>query len=140
MARHNGIIAKSAAHDALVRLVELGGRATLKQLKQTYTVGANFHQIVVAKLTAYDYADFNGDSFKVTEKGKKYVAEFWEQKDGKVEQTTEGKVALPRMPTPFKPLSTAPPAAPYRPGAFEYREIPSLMGDTRKLPSGEIIK
>lgn len=54
---------------------------------------------------------------------------------------SECQVAGPRYCPDHKPLNTASTRMPLtREGALDYRSVPSLMGDVRKLPNGEIVK
>jgi hypothetical protein len=49
-------------------------------------------------------------------------------------------MVLPRVPKPFTPVRMSCGPVPYRAGSDDYRSIPSLMGVTRKLPSGEVVE
>lgn len=53
-----------------------------------------------------------------------------------------GSVVPSRIAKPFKPLDVARirAAAPLRPGANDHLKIPSLMGNVRKLPNGEVLE
>ncbi|GGX53115.1 hypothetical protein [Undibacterium squillarum] len=72
-----------------------------------------------------------------TDKAKAYALKF-----GKVQQPKKeryvGQVAAPRAVRPFKPLDVAKlrAPAPVRPGALDYRSIPSRMGSECRLPGG----
>ncbi|MDY7537663.1 hypothetical protein RGU72_05270 [Undibacterium sp. 5I1] len=144
MSRHTGPRAGSAACKVICRLVDLGGTAKISVLMEV--VGAEYSRVITFKekianvLDGFSFAELHGDSLTATLKGKEYAADI----DGTylpLPQKYVGQIAPPRLPSPQKPLDLARLFTPtlVRDGAFDHQQIPSLMGGTRKLPSGKVV-
>lgn len=125
----------SGAYVLLEKLVYLGGRALRKEFAQAG------NRALRNKLQALDMRNFvreEGDMLIATAEGKKEVG------DRDARKMAVVKPALPVVVAPARvriqrPLRANRGVAPYRPGAEDYRCIPSLMGAVRKLPSGEVV-
>lgn len=132
----------TAAHRAIVQLVNLGGRATVAQLmsciRNEYASHSKFNSQVTVRLTNYGYADYDGQHFQVTGQGRNYVDDY--HRTMCTQPKYVGKIAPPRTAAAFRPLQLNQGAAPFLAGSDEYRAIPSLMGDVRRLPSGEVVE
>lgn len=132
----------SAAHRAVVRLVGLGGKANITQLMQClsleYSSRKKFSIYVTSRLTHYGFAEFDGNDFSVTVAGRSYVADY--EAASLTSPTYIGKIVPPRTPKEFSPMRAMYGAPPIRPGSDDHKQIPSLMGNVRKLPSGEVIE
>lgn len=126
----NKIQKNSAAHKALVKLVDLGGSALREQL-----IGTVRATRITSALLALDIEQVGG-RFKVTANGKSVAAEY----AGESLVVILPKVATSSTARPKLPFQTTFGAAPYREGSQDHRLIPSLIGVTRKLPSGEVVE
>jgi len=137
--------AGSSAHIAICHIVHLGGTATFQQISPNLTPShqarANFDSVVIRPLMDFGFITRDGRyTLKATEKGKEYAGRFLcNSLPRHVEYV--GAIAPSRTFNPRRELDVAKrrAVAPYRPGSDEYRNIPSLMGAQRKLPSGEVI-
>ena len=137
--------AASSAHIAICHIVHLGGTATFQQIAPNLTpshqVRGHFNSVVVRPLMDFGFITRDGRyAFKATEKGKEYAGRYLcDSLPRHVEYV--GTLAPSRTFNPRRELNVAKhrAVAPYRPGSDEHRHIPSLMGATRKLPSGEVI-
>jgi hypothetical protein len=145
MTSHSYPRAESAAHKAMCRLVELGGKAKMAQL--IYVLGAEFRSIsrfdlqVTNQLLKYSLATVHGDTLTATAKGKEFVGAF-NNRHLPIAAPYVGNIAAPRAAQPMRPLNIAKhfPQLVVREGAFDHRNIPSLMGGKRVLPSGEVVE
>ncbi|MFZ6724690.1 hypothetical protein ACO0K2_04275 [Undibacterium sp. MH2W] len=146
MAKNYGPRQGSAAHIAICRIVELGGQATFSQimahLKPEQQPIKAFRSQVVIPLQDLCYVHIIGGlSFKATSMGKEYAAHYISHLLP-APKPYVGTVALGRNYKPTRELNLAKhrAVAPFRPGSDDHLRIPSLMGSTRKLPSGEVIE
>ncbi|MBC3931992.1 hypothetical protein [Undibacterium curvum] len=133
----------SAAHTALLRLVELGGTALLNELKvplsPRYRVDHIFRSAVVSTLVDAGLARMEDRyRLKATHAGKNYAGEFLSAPVAEkyVPQIVPGRALRERRDLDIAKYRSA---APIRPGSDDHKNIPSLMGVTRKLPSGEVL-
>ncbi len=126
----------STAFYVLKRLVDLGGVAIRAQLSPGFKAVVFYNGLEA--LRCRFLIEENGTAIRATAAGKAQVAEFEPLEPAVVSAPLQ--MVLPRVPKPFKPLSMSCGPVPYRPGADEYRSIPSLMGATRRLPSGEVVE
>ncbi|WP_428718564.1 hypothetical protein [Undibacterium curvum] len=133
----------SAAHTALLRLVELGGTALLNELKvplsPRYRVDHIFRSAVVSALVDAGFARMEDRyRLKATHAGENYAGEFLSAPVAKkyVPQIVPGRALREHRELDISKYRSA---APIRPGSDEYKNIPSLMGGARKLPSGEVV-
>lgn len=129
------LLFNSPGHQVLQRLAELGGRADKAALislfyglparQRTYLTRA------LDGLTIRQMASVNGDSVRILALGEGYLK--------KVAHRIKPKVNLvpPRTAPTFKPLAADAMTAgrPMRPGADDYRGIPSLMAGRRVVRS-----
>lgn len=145
MSRHNVPRPDSAAHKVMCRLVDLGGKATIRQLMPV--LGAEFHSIVrfnnqvTDQMIRFSLATVVDDVFVATTKCKELVAEHESRFLPPVKKYV-GKIAAPRVAGPVRPLNIAklyPPTV-VREGAFDHQKIPSMMGGKRILPGGEVVE
>jgi hypothetical protein len=125
---------ESAAHRVLKKLVDLGGTGLRVQLCDV--VQATRLSAALLALESRFLIDSSGDRFKVTAKGKTQAAEY----DADYFVTPLPVVARASTTRPALPYQTTFGAAPYREGSQDHRLIPSLIGDTRTLPGGEVVK
>ncbi|WP_428719125.1 hypothetical protein [Undibacterium curvum] len=137
------IRADSAAHTAIVRLVELGGTALLKELQAVlsprYRMDHIFRSAVVCALVDAGLARMEGRyRLQATCAGKNYAGEFLSapEVENYVPQIVPGRALREHRELDISKYRSA---APIRPGSDEYKNIPSLMGGARKLPSGEVV-
>lgn len=120
----------------LVKLVDLGGTAIRSQFAEKNPANLNSK---ISSLENHCLIQVNGDRLIVTKSGKTLVAERqWAFAPAKPKFV--GEIAQPRTPAVTRTLKITMGAAPYRPGMNDHLSIPSLMGTTRKLPSGEIVE
>jgi hypothetical protein len=133
----------SAAHVVLLKIVDLGGKAVPYQLLGVLSVGyrkqSMFQEHVVDVLVSRGFVTQNFGVLMATSAGKEYAGQFYERPVG-LGKKYVGKVAAPRVPPAFRPLSPRHRQAAYREGAFAHREIPSLIGSHRVLPGGEVME
>lgn len=135
----------SPAHQVICRLVDLGGTASLQRLIDVLAPENQRVNIVQNKiikpLLGKGYAMLlDSKTLKATDIGKDYAGQFLGKSLPRVE-TWVGATAQARSPRPFKPLdlqklNSSRPVV-YREGAFDYKEIPSMMGGARVL-NGEV--
>lgn len=136
---------KSNAHLVICRLVHLGGTAKLSQLIGVlgveYKRPAKLQATVIDVLLDYGYVTRDRDVLIATQAGKDYAGATYDWPLPVAEKYV-GLPAAPRVRTSngVLNLNKIHPKAVYREGAFEHRNIPSLMGNTRKLPSGEVVE
>jgi hypothetical protein len=136
---------ESAAHKAMCRLVDLGGKATMSQLMSVlgaeFRSTARFDLQVTNLLLKYALATVHGDTLTATAKGKEFVGAFNSRYLPKSAPYV-GKIAAPRTAPIKRDLNTAKhfPQLVVREGAFDHRTIPSLMGGKRVLPGGEVVE
>lgn len=140
MVKCSPIRSDSAAHIAILRLVELGGTALLKELQAVmtprYRTDHIFRSGVVNVLVDAGLARMH-DRYRLeaTSAGKNYAGEFLAAPpvEKYVPQIVPGRQPGPRRELN---LSRHRAAAPFRVGAEEYRDIPSLMGGQRVAYKG----
>lgn len=129
---------ESAAYAVLKSLVDLGGVAPRATLSTGIRAAVFYH--VMESLTSRFLVEVihqqGGDVVKATVAGKEQVFEY----EYMPMVSAPLQMVLPRVPKPFTPLRMSLGAAPYRPGSDEHKQIPSLMGAIRRLPSGEVIE
>ncbi|MFZ3001409.1 MAG: hypothetical protein WA071_13860 [Undibacterium umbellatum] len=165
-ARRTGPRPGSAAHRAICRLVELGGRTKLCRLLDVIPV--EYHTVhmleryVLIPLAEYAFLIEEGEFVRATPKGKEYAGQHLVTHlpvaQEYVGQIVPGRVQVNR------PLNLAKhrAVAPFRPGSDDYKKIPSLFTAevvetaevnehgaiietvkvgrvVRKLPNGEVV-
>lgn len=130
-ARRSGPRPGSAAHRAICRLVELGGRTKLCRLLDVIPV--EYHTVhmleryVLIPLAEYAFLIEEGEFVRATPKGKEYAGQHLVTHlpvaQEYVGQIVPGRVQVNR------PLNLAKhrAVAPFRPGADDYKKIPSLF-------------
>lgn len=137
--------ANSAAHKVICRLVDLGGSATASKLMGVLSAEfhsyARFQTRVAEVLEQCRFVVVAKDKFTATQAGKDYVANILER-DLPVAAKYVGQIVPPRPAPVQQPLNLSKHMAglPMREGAFDYRQIPSLMAGRRILPGGGIIE
>lgn len=134
----------SPAHQVICHLVDLGGTASLQRLIDVLAPENQRINIVQNKiikpLLGKGYAMLvDSKTLRATDIGKDYAGQFLGKSLPRVE-TWVGAVAQARAPRPFKPLdlqklNSSRPVV-YREGAFDYKEIPSMMGGSRVYQKG----
>lgn len=136
---------KSNAHLVICRLVDLGGTAKLCSLIEVLSPENRrpykIQNTVIDILVGLRFIVCERDVVKATAAGKNYAG-------GQLSRPIPtgakyvGKVATPRTAPDQKPLNLARFASPavYREGAFDHLKIPSLMGNQRVLPNGEVVE
>lgn len=143
MARHIGPRAGSAPYKVIFRIVDLGGIATkdalMHLLGDECQSDAHFNIKVTEVLERYGFVTVSRKGLKLTPLGKAYVAQF--EVIPLVEKYV-GKIVPPRAAPVRTVLNTKKYGLviPMREGAFDYRNIPSLMGGKRILPNGEVVE
>jgi hypothetical protein len=134
----------SAQHKLMVRLIELGGTARAADLmcvlSAEYRRVNDFHERICVRLGLLGFVAVTGDKFVALRAGKEYVAKH-SLTMLPVPKKYVGQIAAPRTPQPARraKISNTVGAMPIREGAFDYRNIPSLMGGSRVLPNGEVV-
>lgn len=119
----------SVAHTALEILCGMGGQATVEVLRAAilsqFGSSGRFKQLVESPLLRRQYIRTIGTALAVTETGRAWL------------RGLESAVAE-RVPTmkPLRQLQTGP----IRPGAMDFRDIPSLMGGVRVPYHGKAIE
>jgi plasmid stabilization system protein ParE len=134
----------SAQHKLMTRLIELGGVAQASQL--VAALSAEHQRVsefarIGQTLELLGFIDIQGSTYRALRCGKEYVSKYNPSAFPKPGPYV-GQVAPSRTPLSAvraKPSSTVG-AMPIREGAFDYRNIPSLMGSSRKLPNGEVVE
>lgn len=145
MSRHAGPRPESAAHKVMCRLVDLGGKATTPQLLAV--LGAEYHSVVrfnsqvTDQVILYSLATVVDGHFTATLKGKNMVA-LHAGRHLPPAAKYVGKVATARVAPKERPLNVGKhfTQSIIRDGALDYRSIPSLMGNQRVLPNGEVVE
>lgn len=134
----------SAAHIAIIRVVQLGGTAKfchiIERLRPEHQTLNAFRVHVIAALQSFGLAETIGDQLRATSKGKEYAGRFLSEVLP-VAQPYVGQIVPARsvVSTATLDVNRLRHTRPIRPGADDHLQIPSLMGNTRKLPSGEVI-
>lgn len=135
----------SAAHRALCRLVELGGKAASRQLiavmSPEFRSLVRFQQKVTERLEMAGLAVVKDAQFAVTPAGRDFVARTSTNDVAPAEKYV-GQVAQPRVYGADRPplaLAKHMGAMPYRVGSQDHLAIPSLMGEKRILPGGQVV-
>ncbi|MFZ6767493.1 hypothetical protein ACO0LM_10440 [Undibacterium sp. Di26W] len=139
--RRSGPRTGSAAHRAICRLVELGGRAKISQLLDVIPV--EYHRAhtlenhVLMPLAEFALVLEVGDYLQATPKGKEYAGQHLVT-HLPVGQKYVGQIVPGRVPSVPRPLNVAKhrAGAPSRPGSEDWRDIPSLMGGQRIAHKG----
>lgn len=124
----------SGAFRRLQDIINSSGATRLKDLKDD---GMRVYQIEV--LLDYGYIMGMGGRVTVTQAGRDYVQEVLRDR-GELAEVVAAQVKDEQVSRPYASIRSTVGARPYRPGADDYRNIPSLMGETRRLPSGEVIE
>jgi hypothetical protein len=133
----NRIQKDSAAHVLLKKLVDLGGVAQLEQF--TDLIPANRFRAALLALEVRFLVEVNGYGVKATALGKAQVA-LYEPLELIAVFNKPLQIVPSRVPKEFTALRMNFGAAPFRAGSEDHKLIPSLMGNTRKLPSGEVVE
>lgn len=127
MAKHELPRRGSRPANGLSALLSLGGRASISAL---YRVAGKsitrtaFDVIVIEQLVFYGLIEkLNDTEVHLTEAGRVYLGV------AKPAEVYIGKLPEPRIGNGFKPLR-ARSAMVFRPGAFDYRSAPSVVGGT----------
>lgn len=127
---------KSNAHLVICRLVHLGGTAKLSQLIGVlgveYKRPAKLQATVIDVLLDYGYVTRDRDVLSATQAGKDYAGATYDWPLPVAEKYV-GIPAAPRAQPIPKPLDLEKmyAQAVYREGAFDHRNIPSMMGGQR---------
>lgn len=143
--RRSGPRIGSAAHRAMCLLVDLGGRAKIGRLLDVIPVEYHpthmLERCVIGPLAEYSLILEEGEYLSATPKGKDYAGQHLVM-HLPVTQKYVGQIVPGRVPVKPRPLNLAKhrATAPFRPGSDDHLKIPSLMGNTRKLPSGEVVE
>lgn len=119
----------SGAYQRLKMLIDVGGASALP----IKTDPMRAYQIEV--LLDYGYVACCNRIATVTAAGYDYVAVTELQP---LEEVV-AQVKAEQINRPYQSIRSTSNARPYRPGADDHLSIPSLMGDVRRLPSGEVI-
>ena len=124
-------------------IVDLGGCASRTQIAAA--VGNTNLAAAYSNLEsrAYVVIENHIGDLRSTAKGTRVVRDY----EAALTDLYADETAVPppvvqsRVAKPFAPLNIGRLVAPasFRDGAYDQLQIPSLMGDTRKLPSGEIV-
>lgn len=136
---------KSNAHLVICRLVDLGGTAKLSSLVEVLNPENRrpykIQNTVIDILVGLGYIVCERDVVRATAAGKEYAGGALSHPIPACAKYV-GKVATPRTAPVEKPLNLARyySTAVYREGAFDHRNIPSLMGSQRVLPNGEVVE
>jgi len=138
MSKISGPRSDSSAYWALARLYALGGKATVPQLISCVRDGTRnrkrFGQQVEQPLLVHKFMTIKGDAVAITALGRKFVEAC--DKLAKAEAAVQVPVEV-KPPKPALNLSKHFAGGPRRDGAMDYRDIPSLMGETRVPFRGE---
>ena len=128
----------SNAYAVLRNLVSLGGKANRESLLKGIGPRDFYHAMesLRSRFLVEMISEDGLELFKATPAGKGQVAEY--EYAPVAEKPLQ--MVLPRVAKPFTPLRMSCGAVPYRPGSDDHRQIPSLMGSIRNLPSGEVIE
>lgn len=136
---------KSNAHVVICRLVDLGGAAKLSTLievlnpenRRPYKI----QQTVIDVLLRHGFITCDRDVVKATAAGKEYAGGELDHPIPAYAKYVGTAAAVRDVPkTAPLNLSKLYPQAVYREGAFDHRNIPSLMGGQRILPGGEVVE
>lgn len=124
----------SAVRNALLVLSELGGSGTLAiwyKASGVKVTQQQFSDRIVSQLTFHGLVKA-GVGYALTSAGYSLLGE----REPNLKVETKCSMALPRTAHPFRPLQCrSATATVYRDGAFDYRNLPSLMGGKR-VPYG----
>jgi hypothetical protein len=129
------------ANVAMCYLVEQGGSATIAALRTLLKMDGlppRALRGVIHILENYGYITQAGPSVRATDAGKLYVARHSAPAPVAIIEKYVGIVAGIREIPAMRPLNVAKhfAAPPFRDGALDFRDIPSLMGGKRIKPSG----
>lgn len=133
----------SLTFKVLQAIVDLGGHATRTQIAEA--VGSTNLSAAYSVLESrfYIVVENHIGDLRSTTKGERVVRD---REDALIdpyrdESAVPAPIVQSRTAKPFKPLDVSRYVMPVsqREGAYDQLQIPSLMGDTRKLPSGEIV-
>lgn len=122
----------------VVRMEELRELPSVKKMGDRVKLG-----VAIRSLSQLGYVIRGvGDDVEATRQGKRVCADMAAQDLNGQSSRYVGELAAPRVVFARSPevlkLSTRP--GPIRPGADDWRAIPSRMGDTLRLPTGEVIQ
>lgn len=131
MTHHRGPKSGTSARRAIDRLYALGGTAKQSELAIAVEISFRstnrFLELVIEPLTRFSLIKIDGDEVSLTKTGREFMCPPL--------KTLAKNIAPPAKKEPLeaKPLDMRKYLAqmPGRSGAFEYRDIPSLMGGTR---------
>lgn len=121
----------SSPYLALNALNNMGGEASIQAIMKVRNWKGRvrpFHDEIMSRLTRCLLVDVMGETCVITSAGRKYLGIKVEEENGFV-----GEPAGPRLVTSKRELDRAKhfPPRPLRPGADDYRSIPSVMGGQR---------
>lgn len=136
--------AGSPAHIAICYAVRMGGTARFSEivqlLKPEHQSVFAFRQYVIQALLDLAYVTVGDNFLKATAAGKEYagkhVGDLLPRSQKYVGQIVPARSVVSTAALDVNRLRHT---RPIRPGADDHLQIPSLMGNTRKLPSGEVI-
>lgn len=127
MSSYKGPRIGSLAHHVLLELLKHGGACNESVLFRTLGGGRarkDFDENVIGSLVRQGLAATNGEGIGLTPRGRLFIDPPSQDTDAPV------PVVLGRYVAPIRPLSIANrPKPPMRPGALDYRDIPSRMAD-----------
>ena len=135
--------AGSPAHIAICYAVRMGGTARFSEivqlLKPEHQSVFAFRQYVIQALLDLAYVTVGDDFMKATTAGKEYAGKH--VGDMLHPKKYVGQIVPPRtvVSTAALDVNRLRNTRPIRPGADDHLQIPSLMGNIRKLPNGEVI-
>jgi hypothetical protein len=124
MAKHELPRRGSRPANGLSALHSLGGRAGIAALYRVAGKSISrtcFDMLVIEQLVFYGLIEKNDNDVQLTDAGRAYLG------IAKPTEVWVGKVPEPRTGNGFKPLR-ARSAMVFRAGAFDYRNLPSMMG------------
>lgn len=124
----------SGAFRRLQDIINSSGTTRLKDLKDD---GMRVYQIEV--LLDYGYIIGMSGRVSVTQAGRDYAQEVMCSR-GELAEVVAAQVKDEQVNRLYASIRSTAGARPYRPGADDYRNIPSLMGEPRRLPSGEVLE
>lgn len=133
----------SAAHRTLCMLVDVGGTWSIMRLRNAFYKdnddgNSNFKANVTRRLQDLGFVTSDKINMTVTQRGREYVDAV--RKGNRKSKQYVGVVASPRQYDVLKrkPLdySAVINSGDRRPGSLDYRQLPSVMGDERRYPSG----
>lgn len=128
MSRYKGPRVGSLANYVLLELVKCGGACNQAFLYRTLGAGRapmDFDENVIGALVRQGLVSKSGEGVGLTQRGRQFI------NPPAPEANEPSSPVLGRYVAPIRPLSIANrPKRPMRPGALDYRDIPSRMADS----------